>query len=195
MTTHIMLDLETLSTRGDAAVLSVGAVTFSSEKVCAGTDRIREFVNEERSQNAKKFVAYPDALHNGVAHFALKDERGYKDIDTYLWWMEQSEEARRAVINLPRFGEQRIGTMLQLFVEWVDDCPVWGNGASFDITIFRSLCQRYGVTCWEHWQDRCYRTWKQDKPSLAKEDRIGIHHHALCDAYDQAAHMVRHGGF
>lgn len=193
MTTHVMIDLETLSTRSDAAVLSVGAVKFTSDEMYAEAEKIKESVRKERSPDRKKFASYP--LHNGFAHFALKDNRGYKDIETCLWWMEQSEEARRAAIDLPRLGDHRIGTMLQLFVEWVGDCPVWGNGASFDNTIFRSLCQRYSVTCWNPWQDRCYRTWKQDKPLLVSGDRIDIYHHALCDAYDQAAHMVRHGGF
>jgi hypothetical protein len=187
MTTHVMLDLETLSTRSDAAVLSIGAVKFDLEKVRMPV----EWLNEPPPSIAIPGIILP---RTGECFYTcVRDPGGHTDLDTVLWWLQQGEDARQSQVNSARVPDSLLAGMLTAFRDWIGDCPVWGNGASFDNTIMRGLFHRCGVECWNPWQDRCYRTWKQGKPKM--ESRSGVYHNALADAYSQAAHMVQHGGF
>jgi hypothetical protein len=66
--THVMLDLETLSTAKDAAILQIAARVFDPEDGVCGP----EF-------NA--FIRHPG---------------GHVDVDTVLWWMQQAQAGHLA---------------------------------------------------------------------------------------------------
>lgn len=171
----VMLDLETLSTKNDAMVVSIGAVAFSTElfKVC------------------------PDGFYKVIN---LEGATGHIDTDTLCWWMRQSDEAR-AVFT----AEDRVFESVALldFNQWIHDTiavlnirnlTVWGNGSSFDNVILRNLYQRTGIIePWAWYNDRCYRTYMRAcENALSDGTRSfrGVKHNALDDARHQAESLV-----
>lgn len=170
--THVMIDIETLGTCHDAALLSLGAVKFNP---CG--DGITE-----------AFYIRIDPA--SCEHFGLSIEA-----NTVAWWMhEDRAEARKALaateaIDLP--------SALDGFSQWFgpESLPVWGNGATFDNVIVRSAFDAIGMPCpWKFWHDRCFRSFKNLAKALAPpkvlmpESAVDVAHHALYDAHLQALH-------
>jgi len=169
--THIMVDLETLSTNYNAAILAIGAVKFSTEKGCY--DRFYQVV--KTPPEVKGFHVSADTLH---------------------WWTKQSEEAR-AVFTDPAAVD--IDAALLAFYHWAvrgtaeKHIRLWGNGASFDNVILSTayeLCDL--VKPWMYYNDRCYRTAKNLNRMVVMK-RVGTHHNALNDAESQAEHLLAMG--
>lgn len=170
---HIMLDLETMGTRANAPIIAVGAVKFDMGGV---------------GETFYATVSLTDAVSSGAVI----------DPKTVLWWMQQSDVARREFAR--EGGDLR--TVLTEFSDWVGSsiAGMWGNGASFDNTILAETYTRAGLRApWMFWQDRCYRTVKNMYPGIQMDERSGTHHNALDDAMTQAQHLVRinlaHGEF
>lgn len=166
MTTHIMVDIETLGNGNDAAILSIGACKFNATEIL---DKFHVAVDPESS------TAY-----------GLK-----MDASTVMWWLHADRAAAREVllshptVDLP--------SALHGFATWVgpDSVPMWGNGATFDNVILRSAYRAAGEEYpVRFWDDRCYRTMKNMAPDI-KIVREGTYHDALDDAVNQAKHLQR----
>lgn len=165
----VMLDLETMGTGPQAAIIAIGAVEFD-----ISTRQIGE-----------RFYAVID-LESAVAC------GGIMDASTVLWWLRQSDAARGA---FARDGEH-IGVVLQRFSDWMadrgprDDVRVWGNGAAFDNVILASAYRNSHLPLpWGFWNDRCYRTVRAQHPTVPMR-RTGTHHNAVDDADSQARHLL-----
>lgn len=165
----IMVDLETMGTGYDAAIVSIGAVAMS---------------NAEDDGVAAEFYV-PVSLQSSMDH-GLAVSAG-----TIMWWMEQSEPARIALID----SAVPLQKALQLLTEFIlkanggdhTTVKVWGNGATFDNVILRNAYKACGMEApWKFWNDRCYRTLKALHPEVKFPDRGGVHHNALDDAIYQA---------
>ena len=167
----VMIDLETMGTRPDAAIVAIGAVAFDP-----GTGQL----------GARLYL--PGSLASSLA------ANGSMDADTVLWWMQQDEAARR---ELYRADREPLPATLADLAEWLtlhcgpaDKLRVWGNGAGFDNVLLRGAYQRCGqVVPWMHWNDRCYRTLKALHPGVPLA-RTGTHHNAVDDAESQARHAL-----
>jgi hypothetical protein len=162
--THVMVDLETLSTNCNAAILAIGAVKFDAKRKVY--DRFYQVVDTP------------------------PDQEGF-DIssDTLSWWAKQSEEAQ-AVFNDP--NRIPIKDALIRFAGWAaeEDIRLWGNGASFDNVILSTAYQLCDLPQpWMFWNDRCYRTMKNMNRTVGLT-RIGTHHNAVDDAESQAVHLL-----
>lgn len=159
----IMLDLETLSSAPDAAIVSIGACTFNAPE----RERFYIVVDAESAQRAG----------------------GRIDAATCCWWMQQSDAARsvfNAIEVVPLYHA------LDQFGEWLEPwrahLRLWGNGSDFDNVILRGAYERLGRKApWSHRQNRCYRTLKNLRPEIGIEPH-GVHHNALDDALAQARH-------
>ena len=168
-----MLDLETLSTNSNAAIIAIGAVKFDGERGGEVYDKFYQAVT-------------------GVAEL----EGFHVKQSTLDWWAEKSEEARAVftdqnAVDLP--------TALLAFYHWaikgtkVKDIRMWGNGSDFDNVILTSaygICNM--VRPWEHWNSRCYRTIKNQNRNVPM-NRTGTFHNALDDAESQANHLLAMG--
>ena len=164
MKMHIMIDLETMGTRPNAPIVSIGAVTFNGAGIGG------EFY---RNVSLKTSVA----------------GGGIIDPDTLMWWMGQGDEARAALTD---GGSGGLTYALDDLAKWmpIGVKGVWGNGASFDNVILSETYIRAGMQCpWPFWKDKCYRTVKGMYPDVALE-RSGTHHNALDDARTQAEHLI-----
>ncbi len=103
---NIMVDLETMATHPNAAIVAIGAVRFTDEL----QDSFYQVVDLQSSIRADLDV----------------------DGATVIWWLMQEEAARQA-ITVPGL---ELTQALTLFYEWLGkEAVVWGNGASFDNAI------------------------------------------------------------
>lgn len=165
----IMLDLETMGTSPDAAIVAIGAVAFDANG----------------GEIGPCFYETID-LASSTALGAVIDAA------TVKWWLRQSDAARRPISD----GGISLVAALEMFRIWVGDVAepaavcVWGNGADFDNVILRRAYDREGIPqAWGKYGNRCYRTAKSLRPDI-KLQRIGTHHNAADDAESQARHLV-----
>lgn len=167
---HVMIDLETMGTDPNAAIVAIGAVAFDIE---------RGYVD-------------PNGFYAQVSLSSATKMGGTIDPDTVMWWLKQDDAARKELSARP--GEHIVDTLEELSA-WMTfhtaNPKVWGNGASFDNVILRAAYDRAGMRApWDWWNDRCYRTAKALNLRIIFE-RFGTHHHALHDARTQAEHLIR----
>lgn len=166
---RIMLDLETMGTGPNAAIIAIGAVFFAPE-------------TQELGAEFYRVVDLESSMQCG----------GVCDASTILWWMQQDDAARSA---FARKGNS-LPFVLGEFAHWVSrgldarNTEVWGNGATFDNVI---LSQAY-KNCelprpWTYKGDRCYRTMREVFPHIEHKP-YGTYHNALDDAKGQAIHLM-----
>lgn len=179
---HVMIDLETLSTHTNAAIIEIGAVEF----------------NKETGEIGDKFsvrITPSDWCNNGR----------HVDGETIVWWMKQSEDARK------RYTERGEGLIMNLKAALVklsafirncseqvpstdhhDTVVVWGNGATMDITILESAYEYFGETIpWKYWAVNDVRTIVDLNPSVKKGMKFdGVKHSAIDDCKHQIKYLV-----
>lgn len=162
---HVMLDLETLGKRHNAALLSIGATKFDP------------FTGE-----------IIDTFYVAVDPESCQALGLTVDASTVMWWMDPERNAAREAM----MREERLDlpSALYGFVDWFGgDKPVWGNGSTFDNVIMQSAFAACLIeTPWKFWNDKCYRTLKGQAKHI-KLQRVGTYHNALDDAISQTKHM------
>lgn len=166
MNTDIMIDLETLATSTDAAILTIGAVKF---------DPYGKDISEPKMTSFYVRVD-PDSCHE--LGLVTND-------DTIAWWSQQSKEAQDEA-----FGEgvDRVhirDAFEQLYKFCWGAKRVWSNGAAFDIPICEHVYRKLNKSIpWSFWQVRDVRT-AFDLGIDPKRPPVTAHH-ALQDAWNQA---------
>ena len=154
---HISIDLETLGTRYDAPIISIGAAYFDPTTGDIGATFYAE-------------VDLPDALRHGTA-----------DASTIAWWMRQSDDAR-AVFSGRQDKETLAYVLCKLHNFVRAHCAavrVWGNSATFDITILEHAFARCDLEApWEFWNIRDMRTAVEiaNLSDAERPVREGVHH-------------------
>ncbi len=157
MSKHLMVDIETLSTRSNAAIVSIGACMFNpeledDEEPCAGV--LASFI----------VGVNPDYYYTGRFHVDPKTES---------WWKKKSKEARAGLkINMA----STLPLAMDKFTTWVEEqgfvktekpwkdgsSRVWAKPPQFDLVILRNAAQHtYGSTNdvpWHYRQETCCRT-------------------------------------
>jgi DNA polymerase III epsilon subunit-like protein len=165
MKTDIMIDLETLATSPDAAVLTIGAVKFDP------------FGDEVNEPNCEKFYVRVDLDSCDRIGLVTND-------DTIAWWANQSKEAQDEAFN-PDNRVDIVDAMHQLYKFCWGAKRVWSHGASFDVVICEHIFNKIQKAVpWKFWEVRCTRTLfdigiNPERPPVLK-------HHALEDAWNQA---------
>ncbi len=178
---HVMLDIETMSRRPNAAIVSIGAVPFYPEgKVAAPVSCFYHTISLESCEDA--------GLHIGA--------------DTVEWWLKQSSEARMTLL-LSRQPLSLVLDRFTLFLQEVkekagQDPFIWGRGPGFDNVILREAYRITGKPCpWNFRKDRCMRTLEmvykgqgRSVELIEREDLKNMknrtEHNALSDALFQA---------
>ena len=172
---EIMLDLETMGTGPNAAIVAIGAAAFCPH---------------ERRVLGNSFYM-PVSLASSVR------DGGVMDAGTVQWWLQQGPEAR--ALFGKESGATQINVALIEFSMWAANVAgtdpkkvkVWGNGADFDNVILASAYKRALLDQpWGTFNNRCYRTIKSLYPEV-KMERSGTYHHARDDAISQAEHLCR----
>lgn len=170
MKTNVMIDIETLSTEPNAAVLSVAAVSDTEHQFYCVLD-LRPQIYEGR-------------------HISP---------DTLKWWMQQSEDARDVFQEddaAKYIGEAYSGLDLLLKktarAANIDpgEIEIWAKPPSFDCTILKTLFETFGLKeLWSFRQERCLRTLIKLLPHVEEPEFVGTPHHALSDAKHQLRYL------
>lgn len=172
---HVVLDLETMGTNYDAAIIEVGLVVFNHMSGQRGTPNL--------------IGAWSSAikLESSMQH------GGTVSPETMMWWMDTDRtEARDDYvftdkISLPK-ALNEIAYILGKYSS-VSPLPlIWGNGVNFDNAILKSAYERLGVKVpWSYKQDMDFRTLKMMfKDTVPEPAFIGTPHIALDDARHEA---------
>lgn len=164
MTTHAMIDIETLDTCPESTVLSVGAVKFDPYNM---TD-----------PHARK-------LWRPSVDEQLSMGRSTSD-DTIAWWAKQEEAVREATFTEEgRIPSETFMSCLNKYLVGVD--KIWCQGPQFDMVILENLFEQFKHhRNWAYWQVCDSRTVFNMMPV---DPRKGIQqnlHSADDDAYWQA---------
>ncbi|CDH25983.1 3'-5' exonuclease [Xenorhabdus bovienii] len=174
---NLMLDLETMGTATDSAIISIGAVFFDP-------------ATGELGSSFYSPVDLTSSMQSG----------GAVDGDTIRWWLRQDSEARVAIAvdGLPSITE--VLFELEEFVNKstkynTHGLKVWGNGASFDNVILRSAYDREKIKpLWRWNNDRDVRTIVELGRVIGFDPKYnmpfeGSRHNALDDAIHQAKYV------
>jgi hypothetical protein len=180
MTIQVCVDIETLSKRANAVVLSMG--------VC--------FFDDERLQPFDELVAH------GMELFFCRDAQSSRHIDpgTIDWWAQQGDAARRVLeaqeVIEPRDFHRHLEAHCEkvgVNYNWVRKYGRWfSRGNAFDIAILDDMFADHNVASpWKYYKVRCVRTWLEchgleDNAKLVKPAAM-IAHNALHDAAFDAA--------
>lgn len=167
---QVMVDIETLSTRGNAAILSIGATKFNIESGVIDT-----YYQNIDASSAKKYDRHVDK-------------------GTIEWWSRQNKQAlKQLMIDTIPF-ERAINE----FRDWygTKSIPIWGNSAGFDVQILESAMYSIGheKPPWLYWHIHCFKTATNlvgvsNAKIRANED--DTHHNALDDAISQTNTLVK----
>lgn len=151
-----MVDIETLGGAPDGMILSVGA--FCGDRFGGETF---------------------------YANVSMDSQPGRRtDYSTFLFWMQQPDEARKALFEPePVTIEQARAD----FKGWVETKGgkypyVWANGTTFDLAILRHA----GFACWGHRQEQCLRPirliggrlgmkWRDFKEMAVRDGGVTLH--------------------
>lgn len=165
---NVMIDLETLGTRADSVIMSIGAVKFDLQ-----TGAID-------AANAFYASVSIDSNHEAIPRHISES--------TLVWWTRQSAEAQK-VFHEPKTTLYAALCDLQ---NWFGDadCDVWSNGADFDIPMLAHAYHSNGLEApWKFYKTRCFRTMK-NLPFAPKAEALPkTAHNALDDAIAQALHL------
>ncbi len=174
---HLMVDIETLSTHPNAAVIAIGAVYF-------------DMVTGETGAEFYCTISRASCEQRGL----------HIDPNTLAWWKRQSPAAQ-AILNDP--AAIHLDDALQQ-LSWfitnhggVAQTCVWGNGAAFDNVIMASAYRATGFPLpWKFWNDRDVRTIVEFCDLLGinpkQETKFqGIRHNELDDAKFQVEYTSK----
>lgn len=163
---HASIDLETLGKTATAAFTQIGVTLFDPQM-------------GEIGETVKICCApYPGGI----------------EPDTVAWWLKQDSEPRMqmALSMEDECPERHALQALSDFLCKNDVEFVWGNGATFDITILESgYCRNNMPKPWQFWGIRDMRTivhLAEELKHFRKDDieRDGTHHDAGADSRHQA---------
>lgn len=159
----VMLDIESLGTRPDCVILTLGAVKFDPYT----PDRFGE------SLYLRINVDEQTALGRNVQD------------DTLEWWSRQSTDVfEEAFGEDGRVGLEEMYQKLNKFLVAVDS--IWAQGPAFDIVILENIYRQLGwPTPWQYWQIRDSRTLFGVHGDPRERNKAGLHN-ALEDCISQA---------
>ena len=172
---HLMIDLETMGTKPNAAIVAIGAVFFEPS-----TGEIGEKYYSTVSLESDVSIG------------------GEMTPSTVMWWLSQGSEVRAEVVTARKSILTAL-TELKIFVHenksGKSDPIVWGNGSSFDNIILRQAYERIKHPAfWPFWNDRDVRTIVDMGRNAGIDPKCDIpfpgeRHNALDDAVHQAMYV------
>ncbi len=161
-----MVDNETLGTRADAVILSIGACRFD-----LATGKIDD-----------------NAFYTAIS---IEDQLSYGrriQEDTLLWWMKQTPAAQK-VFHEPKLS---MSEAFESLADWMNKGDpktiIWANGPDFDLPQLAHAYAQLGWDApWKFWNSSCVRTYKRlPGAGSAKVPVADVKHNALSDAIAQA---------
>lgn len=182
---NVVVDIETLSLRPDAAIISIAALPFILDKKSleehadcgfTGVPAFDAMVDENTCCHDEFMPFYEtiDATSCAMAGLSF-------DMETVKFWSEMPDEAKSAILDTPRVS---IRQALEDFVAYLDNLKgknqadelvIWTQGSDFDIPILRNAMYKViGMTPdtipWKYRNIRDARTFMLESLSLVYPD-------------------------
>lgn len=163
---HVMIDLETMGTTPQSAIVSIGAIVF-----------------DPRYGKVSKETFYRE--------LDWEDQERHICPETTKWWEGQTAEAKAA-----QFGLDALEDVLKELAEWLPkDAKVWGNGSTFDISMLEDAYRQYDIEIpWKFWNVRDCLTvldmYESTRGGFNKTVNRQGAHNALQDAKFQAQYIT-----
>lgn len=177
---NVMIDIETLSTHKNAAIIEIGAVEFN------------KFTGE--TGETFNIIIEPSEWCRNDRHV---------DGETIQWWFRQTQEARNRFVNMPKdVYTTDLNDALWKLKYFIMDCNsvdedknvvVWGNGSSFDIAILENAYNYFHMEIpWKFWSVNDVRTIVDLNPSVKENCKFdkGIKHNAVSDCLYQVKYLT-----
>ena len=165
---HAMIDLETLSTRPDAVVLTVGGIKFNPYTDDSPYDPLYFKVDVDQQ--------------NALGRHVMED--------TINWWATQPEDIQNEALG--EGDRESLEDVVKKINRWGVGVDVWWcQGPLFDYAILQNLYAQLEKPCpWQYWAIRDSRTLF----SLYKETELHKPdaHNALADCDYQAKKVQRY---
>lgn len=164
-----MLDLETISSRKNAAIIQIAAVSFDP------------LDGEVRSEFNRYVNTVPDYAHISV--------------DTIAWWFQQKFAAQLGK-SIQESGiplEQALADFSSWYAAQTDNEAIWSHGATFDLPVMCSALSACGIKQpWHYRAERDTRTLYALAPGgmPAVSGVAGVEHDALYDCHVQLKQVV-----
>ena len=164
MSTHAMIDIETLATTPEAVVLSVGGVKFNP------------YNNEEPHAHLEFKLDIDEQTTLG------------RDVDenTLEWWSKQPEHIRDKAFSDE--GRTNLTEFTKTLNKWLVGCEqIWCQGPQFDMVILEDFFRDFGHHMnWFYWQVSDCRTLFKMMPQDPRKQIQEDLHDAQADAHWQA---------
>lgn len=166
---HVMIDIEMMALTPDAAIISIGAITFDPIAAKYGRTFYREL--------------------------AWKDQGRHICPDTQAFWGKQSDEAKQALNGAADLYD----TLIEFADWMPAGATVWGNGPETDITLLNHAYRQELIPIpWAFYRVQSCRTiinlWEVMTGSIIhgiNANMAGTAHNALDDAKNQAKEITR----
>ena len=166
---QIVLDLETLSTRSNAAIISIGAIAIENLEI------VDEFGINVDPGTCKEAGLHIDPL-------------------TIEWWPQQDPEVFAAINQNTVPLDEALDKFAKFYGS--ESIPIWGFGANFDVVIMENAMTSSGWNSnlpvqqkypWKFWDIYCLRTLSN---VLDKRLPKANNHNALDDARAEAELLI-----
>lgn len=168
MKPQISVDIETLASTPDGAVIAIGVLAFDPAAP------VGHYLAEKEILLDPRFSP------------------GHRDPDTLEWWSEQGNGVFEQMMSGKLKPHQACGALAGFCLAW-PDAPVWANPPSFDIVILRRLFKVIDIDLkfpFSFRQERDYRTIRKFAQALGIDYETPVSnptpHDALADAKAQA---------
>lgn len=168
---HLMIDLETMGTDADAVICSIGACFFDPTTGEVGDQYYTR-------------IEWEDGVQTGRS----------TTINTQGFWAKQGKEVAKEIFD--HENRATLEDTLDHFKGWVLDrsksAIVWGNGATFDISMLENAYGGGDFSPWKFWNIRDVRTiceLADHKINKKSFPFVGAPHHALDDSLHQVKYV------
>jgi len=161
---HLMVDIETMGTNPGCALLSIGAVEFDIETGATG----------------REFYAPISLQSNSIIGLEY-------DADTILWWMNQSDDARKLIFSIDdKITVNEALINFRFFLNTIE-YSLWGNSVRFDLGILAEAYNRAHIKIpWNTKKEMDVRTLVAFNPELKQNQKFeGILHNPIDDCKHQ----------
>jgi DNA polymerase III epsilon subunit-like protein len=167
---EVMIDIETLSTKPNAQILSIAAIKFNRD------DRKKEM---QELKDLETFYVVID--QKSCENLGMDIDK-----DTVNWWKRQSKEAQDAVFS-EKVTKISIFEALKQFSKFIKGASyIWAQGINFDCVILEHAFRVTEIPCtWKFWILRDTRTFFDVANVNLKNFSNEKKHDALYDCHAQ----------
>lgn len=182
---NVVVDIETLSLKPDAAIISIAALPFNLDRDVLNYDGLYGYSGVPAFDELTKGTSCPeeflpfyetiDATSCAMAGLSF-------DMETVEFWSEMPDEAKSAILDTPRVS---IRQALEDFVAYLenlkgrhqaDELVIWVQGSDFDIPVLKNAMYKVleltpDTLPWKHRNIRDARTYMLETLSLWHPDK------------------------